>query len=51
VKIGKREILVNPNVTKFACMLAIMTGWFMWPKESDYKKYEIKRAASAEVES
>lgn len=49
MKIGKREILVNPNARKFACMLAIMTGWFMWPKESDYVKYE--RRINAEVEA
>lgn len=39
MKIGKREIIVNPNVTKFGCMLAIMTGWFMWPREADYQRY------------
>lgn len=40
MKIGKKTILVSPNITKFGCMLAILTGWYMWPKEADYKKYE-----------
>lgn len=42
MKIGKREILVNPNATKFACMLAILTGWYMWPREHHYKQYAAK---------
>lgn len=48
MKLGKREILVNPDVKKFACILAIVTGWFMWPKESEYAKYEHKQAVEAE---
>lgn len=48
MKIGKREILVNPNVTKFGCMLAIMSGWFMWPREADYQRYANRTQATVQ---
>lgn len=45
MKIGRsKQILINPNATKFACILMIVTGWFMWPKEEDYVNYEKKRS-------
>lgn len=49
MKIGKREIIVNPDVKKFVCILAIVTGWFMWPKESEYVQYETSRNVKAQA--
>ncbi len=46
----KQKILINPNITKFACMIAIITGWYMWPREAHYKAYdrEMKRRQEAD---
>jgi len=43
VQIGNKEVLINPNVVKFACIMAIMSGFFWWPSESAYKRYENKK--------
>lgn len=45
MKLGKRTVRLNPNVKKFVCMMAIITGWYCWPKESEYKRWEAQKAA------
>lgn len=51
MKIGRsREVLINPNVQKFACAVMILTGWFWWPRESQYRAYEKKIKAEKEAE-
>lgn len=40
MKIGKRTILINPDLRKLLCVVGIVGGYIMWPKESDYQRYE-----------